>query len=210
MFSTPLILGIAMISVGWATGGGAAQILFTLFGEQVFRRGPAGIGTIWGFAGVGLLIGGAIAHRGGRNLNFRIYKRTITISYIAHGVAYLMFSQMRIYWAALLFILLSRVGMAISSVLNNFQLLRHVPDEFRGRVFSTIESLRWSVMMVSMALAGIGSQYFSPRDIGAVAGVLSSLTAVYWAWADWTGRLPEPPLKGIEPEEIEVHGEPTV
>ena len=210
MCSTPLILGIAMISVGWATGGGAAQILFTLFGEQVFSRGAAGIGTIWGFAGVGLLIGGAIAHRGGRNLNFRSYKRTITISYIAHGVAYVMFSQMRMYWAALLFILLSRVGMAISSVLNNFQLLRHVPDEFRGRVFSTIESLRWSVMMVSMALAGIGSQYFSPRDIGAVAGVLSSLTAVYWAWADWTGRLPEPPLKGIEPEEIEVHGEPTV
>src|SRR4030095_15509907 len=82
MFSTPLILGIAMISVGWATGGGAAQILFTLFGEQVFHGGPAGIGTIWGFAGVGMLIGGAIAHRGGRNLNFRIYKRTITISYI--------------------------------------------------------------------------------------------------------------------------------
>src|SRR5438309_936328 len=41
--STPLILGIGLLSVGWAAGGGAAQILFTLFGEQVFKRGPAGI-----------------------------------------------------------------------------------------------------------------------------------------------------------------------
>ena len=41
-------------------GGGAAQILFTLFGEVVFNRGAAGIGLIWGFAGIGLVIGGVI------------------------------------------------------------------------------------------------------------------------------------------------------
>jgi MFS family permease len=45
--ATPLVFWIGMISVGWATGGGAAQILFALFGEQVFARGAAGIGTIW-------------------------------------------------------------------------------------------------------------------------------------------------------------------
>src|SRR5664280_1737730 len=49
MRSRPLILGIGMIAVGWATGGGAAQILFSIFGEMVFNRGPAGIGTIWGY-----------------------------------------------------------------------------------------------------------------------------------------------------------------
>ena len=38
----PLMMGIAMISVGWAMGGGAAQILFALFGEQVFHRGAGG------------------------------------------------------------------------------------------------------------------------------------------------------------------------
>jgi len=40
-----------------------------------------------------------------------------------------------------------------------WQLLRMVPDAFRGRVFSTMESMTWSVMMVSMTLAGIASQY---------------------------------------------------
>jgi MFS family permease len=209
MRSVPLVLGIGMISVGWATGGGAAQILFALFGENVFNRGAEGIGTIWGFAGLGLLIGGATGHLLGRNLDFEGYKRAVTVSYVTHGAAYVAFSQMGLYWAALLFIMISRVGMAVTSVLNYSQLLRHVPDEFRGRVFSTMESLRWSTMILSMALAGVASQYYSPRSIGAVAGVLSSLTAVFWAWANWSGRLPEPAELGVEPEEVEIHGEET-
>jgi len=39
MRRTPLILGIGVISIGWASGGGAAQVLFSLFGERVFNRG---------------------------------------------------------------------------------------------------------------------------------------------------------------------------
>ena len=210
MRSSPLILGIALIGVGWATGGGAAQILFTLFGEQVFNRGPAGIGIVWSAAGVGLLVGGALAHRIGRRISFRQYKRAVAICYVIHGGAYVLFSQMPTFGAALFFIALSRAGVAVSSVLNVSQLLRRVPDEFRGRVFSTAESLTWSTMMVSMTAAGIASQYHGPRTIGFVAGILSSSTALFWAWADWKGRLPEPGALAVEPEEVEVHGEPTV
>ena len=192
MRSVPLMLGIAMIFVGWAMGGGAAQILFALFGEQVFHRGASGIGSIWGFAGIGLLLGGFIGHLTGRRAGFTGYKRAITVSYLVHGAAYMLFSQAESYAAALVLMALSRVGMAVTSVLNNAQLLRHTPDRFRGRVFSTMESIRWSVMIVSMAAAGIASQYVGPRTIGLVAGAFGSLTAIVWAWMDWSGRLPEP------------------
>ena len=47
------------------------------------------------------------------------------------------------------------------------------------------------------------------RLVGAIAGVLSSTTALFWGWAHVTGRLPEPDLEGVDPKEIEVHGEPT-
>jgi MFS family permease len=209
MKTVPLVMGLLLIGIGWATGGGAAQILFTVFGEIVFNRGPAGLGMIWGFAGVGLLAGGALAYTMGRRLSFANYKRTIVICYIVHGGSYVLFSQMRSFTWALVFICLSRAGVGVSSVLNMSQLLRIVPNEFRGRVFSTMESMQWSVMMLSMLAAGIASEYWDPRTIGALAGILSSTTAIFWGWANWTGRLPEPPRLGVEPEEVEVHGEPT-
>jgi MFS family permease len=207
MRSVPLILGLLMINIGWATGGGAAQILFSVFGEIVFNKGPAGLGLVWGFAGVGLLCGGALAYAMGPRLSFRGYKRAVAICYIVHGGSYILFSQAPQFGWALVFIALSRAGVGVSSVLNMSQLLRIVPNEFRGRVFATMESCQWSVMMLSMAAAGVASAYLNPRVIGAVAGVLSSTTALFWGWAHFTGRLPEPARAGIDPDEVEVRSE---
>ncbi len=190
MGSVPLIVGIAVISAGWAMGGGAAQVLFTLFGERVFHRGASGIGAIWGFAGIGLLVGGAIGHMAGKHLGFAGYKRTITVSYLAHGAAYIWFSQAATFPIALIAMMFSRIGMAVTSVLNNSQLLRRTPDRYRGRVFATMESLRSTIMVASMAAAGIAWEY--PRAVGLAAGALGMVTALAWAWRDWTGRLPEP------------------
>lgn len=210
MKASPLILGIGLVGVGWASGGGAAQILFSLFGELVFNRGPAGIGYLWAAAGVGLLAGGAFAHWLGKRVSFEAYKRTISICYVIHGGAYVIFSQMRDFQTALVFLGISRAAVAVSSVLNMSQLLRHVSDEFRGRVFATMETMQWSVMMLSMAGAGAASTNWSPRSIGVVSGLLSSSTAFFWLWANWTGRLPEPAREGVEPEEVEIHGDPVV
>jgi MFS family permease len=210
MRASPLILGLALVGVGWASGGGAAQILFSLFGELVFQRGPAGIGYLWAAAGVGLLIGGTFAHWLGKRISFGAYKRTISICYVIHGGSYVIFSQMRNFQLALLFLAISRGAIAVSSVLNMSQLLRHVSNEFRGRVFATMETMQWSTMLLSMAGAGVASESWSPRTIGVVSGLLSSSTAFFWLWANWTGRLPEPAREGVEPEEIEVHGDPVV
>jgi hypothetical protein len=165
MRGVPLVMGLLLINVGWASGGGAAQILFTIFGEIVFNRGPAGLGTIWSFAGLGLLAGGALGYAFGRGLSFTNYKRAIVVCYIVHGGSYVLFSQMRSFGWALFFIALSRAGVAMSSVLNMSQLLRIVPDALRGRVFATMESVTWSVMLISMTLAGIGCEYWNPRTI---------------------------------------------
>ncbi len=204
MLKSPLILGIGLIAVGWASGGGAAQVLFTLFSEMVFKRGPEGLGELWGIAGVGLLIGGIIGNRIGKRLGFESYKRVVFACYLLHGAAYVVFSQMRSWPMALLFMAVSRGSVAISSVLNWSKLLKHVEDRFRGRVFSTIETLNWSTMMLSMMAAGIASEYFSIRLIGACSGLLSSSTAIFWGWANWSGRLPEPSITEDE-EDIEIH-----
>ena len=207
MVSSPLILGIGLIAVGWASGGGAAQVLFTLFSEAVFQRGPRGLGELWSVAGVGLLIGGFVGNRLGKTLGFENYKRTVFFCYLLHGGAYVLFSQMRSWTWALFFMGLSRASVAVSSVLNWSQLLRHVEDRFRGRVFSTIETMNWSTMMLSMLAAGTASQYYSTRLLGAASGLLSSSTAIFWGWANWTGKLPEPAL-AEEEVNVEISGDP--
>jgi len=210
MKTAPLILGIGLLSVGWATGGGAAQILFSLFGEIVFHRGPVGISVIWGFAGIGLLAGGVLANAMGRKMSFDTYKITVSVVYLIHGGAYILFSVTPSFGWALALICLSRAAVAVSSVMNFAQLLHHVSSDYRGRVFSTIESWTWTAMMISMAAAGIASEKVSPRSIGVVAGCLSASSAFFWTWANWAGKLPEPAAAGVEPEEVEVHGDPTV
>ena len=165
---------------------------FTLHEPDNCPESPLRIGAIWGFAGIGLLIGGSIGHVAGHHTNYAGYKRAVTISYLVHGFAYMLFSQAESFLAALICMMFSRVGMAVTSVLNNSQLLHHTPNQFRGRIFAALESIRWPVMIVSMAAAGIASQYTGPRTVGLVAGALGSVTAIAWAWWDWSGRLPEP------------------
>jgi MFS family permease len=192
MRSEPIILGIAFIGVGWATGGGAAQILFSVFGEKVFERGAAGIGTIWGFAGLGLVLGGIFANRLNRSLSFGWYKRTITIAYLLHGCFYVAFALVPNYQLALFFITCSRAGGSVSSVLNHSRIQEYVADEFRGRVFAAMETMTWTTMLISMFLCGLATEVMNPRYIAAIAGVLSALTGVGWAIANWMGWLRKP------------------
>ena len=133
---------------------------------MVFNRGPAGIGILWGCAGLGLIVGGIVAHAVGPRLSFLRYKQLVAICYLVHGGAYVVFSQMPTFGWALVFIGVSRAAVAISSVLNMSILLPHVADEFRGRVFSTNESLIWATMMLSMLAAGLASCTSAPGRSG--------------------------------------------
>ncbi|MGD0000936.1 MAG: MFS transporter, partial [Bryobacteraceae bacterium] len=178
MRSVPLLFALALVGVGWATGGGAAQVLFSLFGEVVFKRGAAGIGEVWGCAGIGLILGGILANTWGRRLSFERYKWLVVICFTVHGGSYILFSLSPSYALALVFIGLSRLSIAVNNVLNMTQVLRHTPDAYRGRVTSTMESMVWATMMLSMSVASFFSQAHSPREIGVVAGVCSSMTAV--------------------------------
>lgn len=208
MRSIPLLAGLGMVSIGWASGGGAAQILFPLMGDRVFHRGAMGTGELWGSAGFGLVCGGVFAHRLMPRLSFSQYKKTVSLAYIVHGASYVCFALAKPYWLALLMIGLSRASVAVSSVMNFTQILRVVADEYRGRVFATLETLTWGTMLLSMTAAGLASDHVETRTIGVVAGLLSSCTAVFWYWADVSGHLPEPALTGDD--DIEVHGDPNV
>jgi predicted MFS family arabinose efflux permease len=202
MWRYPLLFGIAMISVGWATGGGAAQVLFSLLGTKVFGKGSQGIGDLWGAAGLGLVVGGLVGHQLGKKLNFQQYKRSISICYLIHGSFYVLMALTPQLWLALICIAISRAGTAVSSVLNSGQMLKHVEHAYRGRVFAALETITWTVMLLSMAICGWASDKFDPRSIGVVAGLLSSTTALGWWFLNSSGRLPDPDVQRRQEQQI--------
>jgi MFS family permease len=191
MRATPLVLAIALSYVGWASGGGAAQILFTLLGEKVFNGGPAIVGLIWGFAGVGLVLGGFVGHFAGRRLTYDRYLHVVWINYLIHGISYALFSLGNLL-SAILFIMLSRIAMGTNNVLNRTILLTHVPDRYRGRVFTTVEAMLNATMLLSLTAASLATVKYPIRTVGFVAGLLSASTALFWAWAVFRHKLPEP------------------
>ena len=161
----PLLLAIALLGVGWASGGGAAQILFSLFGEIVFNRGPAGIGIVWAAAGCRAdrrRLGGP--HRLGPRLSFNAYKRTVAICYLVARRVPTCCSASRSASASRCSGLASRARPWRSAPCCTGRCCcAHVGDEFRGRVFATNESLVWATMMLSMLAAGLASQSIDPR-----------------------------------------------
>lgn len=188
----PIVMAIALAGVGWASGGGAAQVLFTMFGEVVYKRGPAGIGLIWGSAGVGLVVGGLLGHRLGERFSYARYKTAVAVCFLIHGVAYILFSQMPTLWGSILFIAISRVAMGMNNVLNRTMLLKHVPDALRGRVFTAVDTMLNVTMILSLSAAGVASEFLTIRTVGAIAGALSASTTIFWFWANVAGKLPEP------------------
>ena len=123
-----------------------------------------------------------------------MYKHAVWIGFLVHGGSYVLFSIGNL-WNAILFITLSRVAMGCNNVLNRTMLLTHVPDQYRGRVFTTVDAMSNGTMMASLAVASVATLHYDPRSIGVVAGCLSASTALFWLWAQWTGRLKEPRIE---------------
>jgi len=87
-----------------------------------------------------------------------------------------------------------------------------------GAVVSGVMISRAIPMVLAGPLAGVLLDRMDRKKImltsdlarAAVAGLLSSSTALLWVLTDWRGRVKEPQRLAVRPDEIEVHGDPTV
>jgi MFS family permease len=186
-----IVLGLLLIGVGWATGGGAAQILFSIFAIDVFHAGDQGIGILYSAAGLGIVIGATVANWYFRNKSFAVTKWVIGFSMVLTGIFYSIFSFTQQMWTGFLWIMLSRVVMGINHIIGTTLLMNIVPSQFRGRTFSTKETVVIFTMVVSMLLAGVGQHYTGPQTIALIAGILTLLTGVIWLIANLAGVYKE-------------------
>ncbi|HEY7543329.1 MAG TPA: hypothetical protein VID27_00515, partial [Blastocatellia bacterium] len=62
-------------------------------------------------------------------------------------------------------------------------MMRVLPDEYRGRVFTTDRSLELSVMAIATVASGWLIKWLGPRAVMVISGVLSASPGVVWLLA---------------------------
>jgi hypothetical protein len=62
-------------------------------------------------------------------------------------------------------------------------MMRVLPDEYRGRVFSTDRALELSMMTISTAIGGWLLIWLDPRTLMVMSGLLSAVPGVAWLLA---------------------------
>ncbi len=198
IWATPFVRGIVLVNVGWALGGGMNNLIFDRIARYEFvggagDRGDWSMAALTTAAGAGLFIGMALARRAGawasqekRAGNF------VGWSLLIHGLCFAMAGLMPSLFSFSLCIAVSRMILGAEFGVQETLMMRTLPDEYRGRVFTTDRALELSSMTFSMLVAGSLLKWLSPRTMVIVSGLLSASPGLIWLLAMWLKRFSVP------------------
>lgn len=198
IWATPFVRGIVLVNVAWALGGGMNNLVFDRIARHEFAggggdRGDWSLAILMTAAGAGLFIGMALARRAGAWASEE--KRAgkfIGWSLLIHGLC---FAAAGLMPSLLLFsvcIAVSRLILGAEFGVQETLMMRMLPDEYRGRVFTTDRALELTTMTLSMLVAGSLLNWFSPRTMIIVSGLLSASPGLVWLLAMWLNRFSVP------------------
>lgn len=198
IWTMPFVRGVILVNVGWATGGGMNNLLFDRmagheFAHGVGDRGDAGLATLWTAAGAGLFIGMMLARRAGAwAAEEKRAGLLIGWALLAHGILWASAGLMPSLWTMALAVMASRLILGAEFGVQETLVMRVVAEEYRGRVFTTDRALELTTMTLSMLAGGLLLNYFTPRQMMVVSGLLSASPGLVWLLAMWLKQFSVP------------------
>jgi MFS family permease len=184
IWATPFVRAIILLNIFWATGGGMANLLFDQIGGHVFIQGDRGdwsVAALFTAAGAGVFLGMMLARRVGDWLSEeRRAAHFIGWSLLAHGVLFSLAGWMPTLLTMALLVTASRLLLGLEFGIQETMVMRILPDEYRGRVFTTDRSLEFGMMSLSMMVASWLLTWMNPRDVMVVSGLLSASPGLLW------------------------------
>jgi MFS family permease len=177
-----LLLSKTMFGVG--TG---VVLMLAVFAHDVFRAGDVGIGLLFAARGLGALIGPFLARAmvGTQDRGLII---GITGALATVVIAYGLFPLAPTIWVAALLVFVAHLGGGAQWMLSSYGLQRVTPDRIRGRVLSFDYGLVTLVISVSMLLAGVLSESFTPPAAVWTMVALIAVAGLAWTWFSWPAR----------------------
>lgn len=195
---TPFVRAIILVNVGWATGGGMNNLIFDRISRHELASGQAASGD-WNMAalttaaGAGLFVGMVLARRAGAwASDERRASHFIGWSLLVHGLCFAAAGLMPSLVSMSLWLATSRLILGAEFGVQETLMMRALPDEYRGRVFTTDRALELTTMTLSMIVAGALLTWAGPRAMMIVAGLLSASPGLVWLLAMWRARFSVP------------------
>jgi MFS family permease len=198
IWQTSFVRGVILINVGWATGGGMNNLLYEQLGGHVFisgegDRGDWGVATLFTAVGAGLFIGLTLARRAGAwAAEERRAGLFIGWSLIAHGIFFSLAGLMPTLALMAICLATSRLIIGMEFGVQETMVMRVLPDDYRGRVFTTDRALELTTMTISMIIGGWMLTRFSPRAMMVASGMLSASPGLLWLLALRLRRISVP------------------
>lgn len=154
-------------------GLGAISCVIIVFIQNAFKTSTRDLGFLGMFLTGGLFSGILLYGRLGQRLN---KKTMISLSFIASGILVILFTASVNAHPGLLSagILVWLIGMAVSPITVSANTITQemVPEEIRGRVFSSLEAVMHLGFLVFMFVAAYAAKYFDRSWILVMTGLL--------------------------------------
>jgi MFS family permease len=184
IWATPFVRAVILLNVFWATGGGMSNLLFDQIGGHVFAQGDRGdwsVAALFTAAGAGVFLGMMLARRVGDWLSEeRRAAHFIGWSLLAQGVLFALAGWMPTLLTMALLVTASRLLLGLEFGIQETMVMRILPDEYRGRVFTTDRSLEYGMMSLAMMVASWLLTWMNPRDVMIMSGLLSASPGLLW------------------------------
>jgi MFS family permease len=186
IWATPFVRGLILVNIAWATGGGMTNVLFDRIAGHVFSagagdRGDWVVATLFTSGGAGVFLGMLLSRRVGQWMSDqRRATHFIGWALVLHGVLFALGGWMPTLALMAGFVAASRLVLGAEFGVQETMMMRVLPDDYRGRVFTTDRSLEWATMALSTIAAGWLVSRFDPRTLMVVAGLLAASPGIIW------------------------------
>lgn len=198
IWTTPFVRAVILVNIGWGSGGGMTTILFDRIGGHLFAQGSSDRGdwfvaALFTAGGAGVFLGMMLTRRVGMWVaDEHRAGRFIGWSLLAHGLLFSMAGLMPTLAAMAVWVALSRLVLGAEFGFQETMMMRVLPDDYRGRVFTTDRSLELATMAISTIVTGWLLTWFDPRSLMVASGLLSASPGLVWLIALWFERLRVP------------------
>lgn len=176
------VLSLLAVKAGFGLGGGVIALLPVL-ALAVFDAGDRGTGILYGFRGIGIVLGPFLVGPFIKDDDLRTVFWAIAAAFVVFAASYAVVPWMPGPYAAGAFVLAAHLGGGVQWTLSSYALQVIVPDRIRGRIFAFDEALISVTIALSATLAGWVAEFVDVRVVMLGLAGVTGLMAMVWTLA---------------------------